>query len=118
MGFETEFLEMMPLTMTVETFEAVDAYDSPVFGAANTWQCRIEQDSREFRNTDGVVAVADAVIFTPPTSLTSPAAVIGPKDRVTLPDGAVPLIQGVIREYDDEGFHHYEVYVSMSPSRA
>jgi hypothetical protein len=110
MPMESEWLELMPLTVTIEAFKSVGSYrDDPVYDDPVKVRARLEPINREIRTSDNLVHQVTGVLY--PYNPPNP---IGPKDRITLPDGSVPRIVGVNAQYDETEFHHYEVYLDTS----
>jgi hypothetical protein len=109
---ESDFLELMTATVTIEPFLSEDEYTEPTFSPGYTVAARIEQTNREFRMPHGEVLTAQTVVYpyNPPQWITS-------KDRITLPDGSQPPCLGVTLEYDEIGFHHFEVFLGVVPTR-
>jgi hypothetical protein len=111
MAFESDFLGMMPVTVTVEPFVTQDGYSKAAYGDPVSYQVFLDETSRMHRTSTSQVLYAQGTVYLPPT------AVVGTKDRLTLPDGQQPKVVGVDRQFDDQGLHHLELYFQITPRR-
>lgn len=105
MAFDTAFLDLMPHSVTIESWLKDDAYGKPKFGYAVSRQCRVVAKPQVIRDKDGRERVSRARVFM------GGAFGIDPKDRITLPDGTQPPILQVQKFPDEDGAHHEVVLV-------
>ena len=104
MGIETDFLDMMPSTVTVYAKASTDAYGKLSFSATGTGtRCRIQPRS-EVVTTENMreVVTKGTIIFYGVPSITT-------ESKIVLPDGTIPLIVSVQTHYDESGTHHTTV---------
>lgn len=92
-----DWLDMMPATVSVARFQSRDAYGAPTFAAAVNYRARVDFRTRLVRgpNAEMVVARGRAWLAT--------VDAITAEDRVTLPDGSVPIILQVNQVPDEAG---------------
>ncbi len=113
----TEWLDMMPHTVTLEPFSDRDDYGKPIYGTAATYRARVVYKTEMI--IDQRIGAAELettsnghIWFGPPTtnlhSGTPPT--VTAEDKVTLPDGSTPNIMRVDRFPDEYGDHHVKVY--------
>lgn len=104
MAIETEFLDLMPSTVTVYPQTSTDAYGKFSFGASGTAvRCRIQPSDNVVTTADNrqVVARGTIIFYGTPTITT--------ESKIVLPDGTNPLILTVRVHNDDTGKHHTTV---------
>lgn len=96
----SEFEEMMRETITVQTQSSLDKYGKQAWGTGVTYKCRYMAEQRVLRDQDGreIIEQGRALVYG--------VAVASVKDRVTLPNGAHPLVTSVDTVYDESGTHH------------
>ena len=117
MSFEAELLELMTDTITVEPFLPTPLPDgASQWDVANprTFRARVEQFARMVRNKEGREVVSNSQIFLAPTPATGAAHAPTANDRYTLPAGYYPQQPpaiSVARENDQDGLHHWMVYL-------
>lgn len=104
MTIETDFLELMTQTCTVEPFSSNNEYGEPSFGTAVSYSCRTVHKTNLIRTIENkeITSIAQTWIYGSPG--------ISPKDRITLPDGTTPKILRVDRFPDENGNHHDKVW--------
>ncbi len=119
MAFESEFLSMMPYTVTVEPYVGYDRDNVATFGTAVTFRARIVGKVISLRRSDkedatpvfdvylGGIVQGNSVIPVGNILMTT-------NDRLTLPvnQGWVdetPVIFAVARSTDEEGHHHVKL---------
>lgn len=113
MSFESEFLSLMPHTITVRPKTGVNSYNEPTFGTAKTYRCLVNEkqhlvrDVREDRRGEEVVAKGMA--FVAPAATDGTTTEIKVDDELTLPDGTISPIIVVEKNADDKGLHHLVV---------
>jgi hypothetical protein len=101
---ETEFLELMPTTVTVFAPTTTDAYGKQSFAATGTEvRCRLQPSDEVMKDADNreVVAKGTIIFFGTPAVTT--------QSRILLPDNTVPLVLSVRVHNDDTGTHHTTV---------
>lgn len=98
MSFADLFDDVLPDSITVEPWTGQDAQGKPTFGAAVLIpHARVVRGKRMFRDATGQDVYAQAVVYAGADLIA-----IGPKDRVTLPDGTQPPVLGRPLVYPDE----------------
>lgn len=81
-------LAMLTETITQEVFAAQDAYGKPIYSAPVSLAARVEYKPRRVVDATGQERVSRATVFLDGT------AVLGMRDRLTLPDGtSSPIMQ-------------------------
>lgn len=106
MALESQFLSMMPDTVTVYPKSALDNYGKRSWSATGTsYNCRIQATSGLMRDAEGreVVVTATIYLYGAPTLTTD--------HKVVLPDGSTPVIVAVNTNNDDTGAHHTVIKV-------
>lgn len=108
--FDPGFLDLMPLTVTVQK-ALPGQYDS--VGAVKlsdtilSYRARAEVSQRRITDSNGQVITSTMQVFIAAQEM------ISPEDKISLPAGLVPngkQIQAVLPEYDEEALHHMVVY--------
>lgn len=109
MGFEPEFLTMMPDTVTIEPCTGRDTYNDKVFGPAVSYRARITGKILALRRdvTEDLSVIFDVYIYSNGNRVT-------PEDRLTLPATGewvdrTPMIFAVAHYTDPDGRHHTKV---------
>ena len=106
MALETQFLSMMPDTVTVYPVSSLDNYGKRTWSATGTsYSCRIQATPGLIRDVEGreVVVTATIYLYGSPTLTTD--------HKVVLPDSSAPVIVSVSRVNDDTGGHHTVIRV-------
>ena len=112
-SFETQFLEMMPDTITIASVATRNAQGKPAtFNAGVPYRCRISGKGLSLRHQQGEEAT---VIFD--AWVQAAEAVISAEDRVTLPadprwsafTDEPPILFAVARLTDEDGQHHVKL---------
>lgn len=115
MSYEKGFDDFMPNEVTVDPWQASDAWGVHALSTAArvSVQCRIEQNTRKVIDLDGNEILSRTTLFMKPTTTSSGAFEVHHQDRITLPSTAfnpqTPPIIVIERAEDDEGLHHWEV---------
>lgn len=107
MAWETDWLDLMPRSITVEPWASEDSGGKVTYGTGVVYQCYIKDDAKVWRWEDGREVQSRRTIYVHGSS-------IGRKDRITLPAGYSPLVVipvWLVRHDDNEGYHHTEIYV-------
>jgi hypothetical protein len=101
---ETEFLDLMPTTVTIFAKTATDAYGKFTFSPTGTAvRCRLQPSN------DVVTTMDNREIVTRGTIIFYGTPTITNDSKIQLPDGTVPLIVSVMVRNDDTGAHHTTV---------
>lgn len=101
MGIESDFLALMPDTVTITAQASIDKYGKRTHSGAGTqYSAHVEPASELYRNADGreVAIIGKVFLFGAPA--------ITPNHKIVLPDGSVPVIAGVEVLRDEDGTHH------------
>jgi hypothetical protein len=101
---ESDLLELLTQTMTVEHVTGRDGYGKPSYGTPATYRARVVGKVKMVRTADGSERVSNATVYVAATDVLA-------TDRVTLPDGSRPLILSVGSFPDERGAHHQVIYV-------
>jgi len=104
---ESDLLSMMPHTLTVAPWTGHNAYGEATYGTAVSYTARVQGKMQMVRDAAGVERVSTVTCYVATT------ASIGPKDKLTLPSGWVPVsppILSVQRVSDEGGDHHTVIY--------
>jgi hypothetical protein len=97
---------MCPHSVTVEPFSSVDDYGAYSYGAAVTYQARVQGRNRMVRSVTGEEVLSTVQVYLPHATIT-------PKDRITLPatfQPTQPKVLDVQKVSDESGQHHIVVY--------
>lgn len=98
MSFADVFDDVLPDSVTVEPWVNQGPSGGGIFGAPVTIpDVRVVRGSRRFRDQNGQIVLSIATLYAGADEVQ-----IGPKDRVTLPDGSQPPILGSPSVYPDE----------------
>lgn len=108
---DAELLALMHEEVTIEHKVGVDKFNNFTYSDPVTVKCMIVTnvkrgigvDGRVLASRDGREVVVTANIFLDPT------VVVGPHDRVTLPDGSQPAIQEIHAADDETGAYYSEI---------
>ena len=106
MALATEFLDMMPHTVTIAPVTGKDEFNELTHGAAVSYSARIEQGARRVQDITGKEKGSNTRIFI------ATATEITFEDLITLPSGFnpnTPPILNVLRHSDETGLHHVEI---------
>jgi hypothetical protein len=80
----------------VAVYDGTDAYNKPTYSSAVTYSCVLEQKTRLVRTPGGQEVMSKHLLtFVQPVE-------VGPKDRITLPDGSTGPILDVNGVMDSE----------------
>jgi len=109
MAFESEFLSMMPHTVTVAPFVSRDKNGVPTYGTPRTFRARVTGKVLSLRRSDRAdsTVVFDVYVQAGNTVITA-------DDLLTL-DGdpawvdGTPILFAVSRSTDDDGHHHVKL---------
>jgi len=104
-GEVSEWLDLMPSTVTISTSASLNRYGVPTYGAARSARARITVSHEQVIDAQGNAVISHTTIWVAST------AAIAPTDKVTLPDGRTPPILRVERQSDEAGWHHTKVYL-------
>lgn len=104
MTIESEYLALMPSTVTVYPVASTDAYGKLTFsGSGVSTRCRIQETGQVVKTADerNVYEVGSIFFYGTPTITT--------ESKIVLPDGSMPLILSVRVHNDENGAHHTTV---------
>lgn len=105
MAWDPAFLELMPITVTVEEVASRNAYGAPTYSTATSHRARIREKMERVFDVDGRENWAKSKVWLAPDDDGNlPELKTG--SRVTLPDGTQPPILAVERVHDEDGVHH------------
>ena len=105
MSFESEFLDLMPHTITRNAFASRDEYASPTYSTAvNSYRARVVYNQTLVRTFKGTEELSKCQAYINCTGS------ISPFDKITLPDNTIPPILAIKILPDEEGTHHNVVY--------
>jgi len=109
MAFESEFLSMMPHTVTVAPFVSRDKYNIPTYGPPVAFRARITGKILSIRKSDksDESVIFDVYIQAGTTRITAQDQLILDGDPAWV-DGT-PVIFAVARSTDDDGHHHVKL---------
>lgn len=109
MAFETEFLEFMQETITIETFLYQNAEKVKVYGPARSYRARISGKGISLRRSEKeeLASIVDVWLYAGNDA-------ISVNDRLTLPDNGAwtdrtPVIFAVARYTDTDGQHNAKI---------
>ncbi len=101
---ESDFLELMPQSITVATRASRSADGHVTFStSATTYRARVVNSRAQVRDDSGVMRVARYEVWVNST------AILAPDSKFTLPDGSTPPILSVDVFPDETGNHHNRV---------
>lgn len=101
MTIESEYLALMPSTVTVYAKSSRDAYGKASFsGTGTSLRCRIQMDKKVTTDAENRTVTQDGTIYVYGTTTVST------DDRLVLPDGSDKLILSVETRNDESGPHH------------
>lgn len=101
MTIETEFLDLMPDTVTFYAQASLDQYGKRTFsGTGVEYRCRVQDTNELLRNAEGreVVVTGKVYLYGAPNLTTD--------HKIVLPDGTSPVIHAVTVNNDESGSHH------------
>lgn len=92
-----DWSDLMPGTVTVQTFVSRDSYGGASYASPATYDCRVNYKHHDIRRPDGQVVTARGMIWIATSDQ------IGVDDKVTLPDSTVPEILDSASITDETG---------------
>lgn len=98
---DPDFLSMLPHTVTIQAFAGVNRSVESGYGTPTTYRARFVRRQRVRRTLDQVVFMTNSETWI------YGAPGINPKDKITLPDGAVEVIL-LVERYPDEAGEYLE----------
>lgn len=109
MALESDILDLMLDTVTIEQVQSVDSYGKPTYAKPTVYRCRIENAAKLIRNAAGEVTqvVAEVILGS--------SDAIDPRSRVTMPDGGTPIVLGTSTNRDDRGAYYTVLYLGYEP---
>ena len=103
-GGVTDFLDLMPATVTVAPTTGVDGYGTPSYGAPVSYRARVVYKQELVRTPSGDEITARGHVWL------VTAVRIPDVNRITLPDATTPQILVSENYPDQSGAHHSKVY--------
>jgi hypothetical protein len=105
MSIESDYLELMPSTVSIYAQSSVDKYGKRTFsGSATTIQCRIQYNNDQMQDIERRLVTPKGKIY----CYGSPAATTN--HRLVLPDGQDAIIRQVQPVLDESGSHHTVIH--------
>lgn len=101
------FQSLLNDTVTIESFKGQDGYGQPTFGVANRYPARIQSGPKKIQTITGNEIVSGVRVYL------VVRAVVGPRDRVTLPERFSPRVPPILRidtPQDSRRLHHTVIY--------
>lgn len=103
-GGISEFLDFMPDTVSFNAYSSQSVSGVPTYSATTTtYQCRVELKNRKVIDSKGREVMARGRVYL------GTSAVIGIKDKITLPSEYLPINPPIIAVNvvpDESGNHH------------
>ena len=97
MAILTDFADLLPHPISWEQRSSVDAYGTPTYSSAQSFNSRVDFRRRSFVNPLG------QLIGTTGSIVVGGTPIIQPGDRITLPNGAQPPILDASVVDDENG---------------
>lgn len=104
MTIDSEFLDLMPHTVSIAHLSSRDAYGVPTYGTATSYRARVVKKAEMVRDTSGADVVSTTQVWLYGTSS------VTPESQITLPDATTPKILMVETYADEDGYHHDKVF--------
>lgn len=101
----SDWLELMPSTITYERATAFDDYGKPsTYATAVSYRARVAYKTRKVTSrVNGEDVVSSGTVHTQVIST------LNVNDRITLPDGTQPIILNWDTVFDENGLHHMKI---------
>lgn len=109
MAFESEFLALMPETITIAQPTGQDGYGKRSYGAATSYRARIVEKMEKIVTVQGREDFATTKVYVAPDS-SGALPDLSARVQVTMPDGTTPNVVGFARQSDEEGPHHVIIW--------
>jgi hypothetical protein len=101
----SDFLDLMPDTVTYRAVTSRDNYGLPSYGSASSYRARVVYKTlRTTSMSSGQEVLAAGEVWLAGTP--SPPDI---DDKITLPDGSTPKILNFERFTDEAGVHHTKI---------
>jgi hypothetical protein len=113
MIFSEEFGDLCTQYVTRQAFVSEDVHGKPSYGNASTHLCRVVNKIQFVRSTQSARSETTGSVRELKSSTQIWTDPVGwdVKDKITMPDGATPLILDVKSYPDQNGPHHEVVFV-------
>lgn len=101
----SDFLELMPSTVSLRSATGSDEYGNPTLGSIQTFRARVVYRLKRISTRTGatdVLSHGEVWLAGNPT--------LTERDEITLPDGTKPIILNWEQFPDEAGEHHTKVY--------
>jgi hypothetical protein len=104
MGWDSDFLDLMPHSVVVSTRTGHSAYGTASFSAdGSTYRARVLTKPGFVRGPQGENVAFHTIVWVASTGA------IDISSRLTLPDGTTPPIVGLERVPDEDGTYHHKI---------
>lgn len=114
MALEADFLALMKDSVAIAFRTSQDGYGAPIFGTPLTYRARVEPHVKRSpwspSARSGNVSGDSVENWSSSRTFVTGAPFISEWDRITLPDGSVPVILSVEHVNDERGDHHQVVW--------
>src|SRR6185295_11317823 len=103
-----DFADFLNDTVMIEPFLSRDDYGTATYGPGVDYLCRIDGQTKQTVNVNGVERTINAIIFL------SGNIYVAPADRITMPGNFDPLQPPILKvnQFSDEnGPHHVEIAI-------
>lgn len=105
MAFESDFLTLMPSTITIQAFNSVNQYGEPTYSTGTTtYRAYIQEQPEEISDAYGREIISSHTIYVASTTR------IPITSKLVLPDGTDPAIVRSDVMYDQDGIHHVVLF--------
>lgn len=106
----SDFLSLMPRTITHAAVVSRDAYGKPTYGTATYYRARVTRQTKRVRSrVSGEDAISDTTIW-----VGGVIPSLGIDDRITLHDGSTPILINWEAPEDETGEHHMKLYMGAA----
>lgn len=104
----SDWLDLMPHTVTYEAVTARDEYGKPsAYATAVSYRARVTNTRKRVPGQNGV----QDLISSCQVWINGVISGLGYDDRITLPNGSRPLIASWDTPTDEVGYHHMKIYL-------
>lgn len=112
MTVDRELIRLMTETISVSTATTTNEYGVLAFStSARSLRARVTYRDHQVRDRNGAVMEARGTVWCAADSTHAGGQSFcpSPGDRLTLPDGSMPIVMLTETFYDDQGPHHHKV---------
>lgn len=105
MSFDTEYLTLMPSTISVSPLDSVNQYGEPTYStSSSSYRALIQEQPTAITDAYGRDTIASHTIYVASTER------INITSKLDLPDGTDPAIIRSDVMYDEDGIHHVVLF--------